>query len=332
MEKHSDHVWMARAGESAYLIDDFLSKNIVAIGWHDLERVPSNIDYPTLKESVRQAYPFASDGNINSSASQIYKFVFQIQVGDNIVTYQPSQRKYFIGRITSEYRYDESLTDYHNIRNATWLGSVQRDSLSTETRNSLGSTLTIFELSDEVKDELFNLLNQKSPLAESQTIKEDTLEFIKEDFQQRSYDFITDKISALSWENMQELVAGIIRAMGYKTRISPTGPDRGKDIIASPDGLGLEEPRIIVEVKHRKGSIGAPDIRNFIGGLRSNAKGLYISTGGFTNEGKYEAERANFPITLIDANELTRLLIDYYDNCDAQTKAPVPLKKIYWPA
>ena len=30
-------------------------------------------------------------------------------------------------------------------------------------------------------------------------------------------------------EQMQQLVAGILRAIGYKTRIVPRGPDRGKD-------------------------------------------------------------------------------------------------------
>jgi predicted Mrr-cat superfamily restriction endonuclease len=44
---------------------------------------------------------------------------------------------------------------------------------------------------------------------------------------------------------MQELVAGILRAMGYKTLVSPAGADRGKDIIASPDGFGFEPPRIV---------------------------------------------------------------------------------------
>ncbi len=39
--------------------------------------------------------------------------------------------------------------------------------------------------------------------------------------------------------------------MGYKTTVSEVGPDRGKDIAASPDGLMLTEPRIIVEVKAR---------------------------------------------------------------------------------
>jgi restriction system protein len=42
---------------------------------------------------------------------------------------------------------------------------------------------------------------------------------------------IKDLISALDWDEMQELVAGLLRAMGYKTQVSPAGADRGKDIL-----------------------------------------------------------------------------------------------------
>ena len=65
------------------------------------------------------------------------------------------------------------------------------------------------------------------------------------------------KIIELGWEEMQELVAGILRAMGYKTLISQSGADRGKDIEASPDGLMLKEPRILVQVKHRSNQMGS---------------------------------------------------------------------------
>ena len=130
---------------------------------------------------------------------------------------------------------------------------------------------------------------------------------------------------------MQELVAGMLRAMGYKTRVSPRGADRGKDIIASPDGLGLENPKIVVEVKHRQGSMGSQEVRSFLGGLRASDKGLYVSTGGFTKDAKYEAERANVPLTLVDSDILVELIIQYYDNFDNESKTLVPLKKIYWP-
>ena len=77
-----------------------------------------------------------------------------------------------------------------------------------------------------------------------------------EEVKNKAFERIKDTINRLTWDDMQELVAGILRAMGYKTLISSKGADRGKDIIASPDGFGFEHPRIVVEVKHRAGQWG----------------------------------------------------------------------------
>jgi restriction system protein len=73
-------------------------------------------------------------------------------------------------------------------------------------------------------------------------------------------------------------------------------------------------------------------LRSFIGGLRPNDRGLYVSTGGFTKEARYEADRAQIPVTLIDIDELAILLIDNYDRLDADARALIPMAKIYWPA
>lgn len=149
---------------------------------------------------------------------------------------------------------------------------------------------------------------------------------------EKGREFIKDKILKLEWDEMEDLVAGVLRGMGYKTRKSTKGADRGVDIIASPDGLGLEQPRIKAEVKHREGAVGAKDLRSFIGGLRSNDRGLYVSTGGFSKEAKYEAERSTIPVSLIDIDELTKLIIENYENLDNDTKTLIPLVKLYWPA
>jgi len=153
---------------------------------------------------------------------------------------------------------------------------------------------------------------------------------LKEDTRNRANEFIKDRILRLSWEDAQELVAGILRAMGYKTKIVPKGLDRGKDIEASRDGLGLEDPKIVVQVKHREGQIGAHQVRSFIGILRPGQKGLFVSSGGFSKEARYEAERSNFALTLIDLDDLVGLLIQYYDNFDSETRTLLPLTKIYW--
>ena len=130
---------------------------------------------------------------------------------------------------------------------------------------------------------------------------------------------------------MELLVAGVLRSMGYKTSMTRKGADGGRDIIASPDGLGLESPRIVVEVKHRKGSMGAPALRSFIGGLRNTDSGLFVSTGGFTREAEYEADRALMPVKLLDLDQFAHLLVDNYEAVDLETRAILPLVCIYWP-
>lgn len=68
--------------------------------------------------------------------------------------------------------------------------------------------------------------------------EDNDLATIKTDVLDRAHEFIKDQVKALGWDDMQKLVEGILRAMGYKTVISAPGPDRGKDIVATPDGLG----------------------------------------------------------------------------------------------
>jgi restriction system protein len=328
---NKNQLWMVRAGEGGFLVDDFLTKNITAIGWNetgDLSKVDS---LDKLKELVGKNYPGYKNGQIVSSAGQIYRFLNEFKKGDCVLTYDPSERTYSIGEIVSDYQFNDQLTEYFHTRNIKWVGKVQRDDLSTSAKNTLGATLTIFDIPPKTREELFSLLEGKPAKQITDEIEEESQEIIKDDFIAKSHEFIKDKIVALNWEEMQELVAGILRAMGYKTRISPKGADRGKDIIASPDGLGLENPKILVEVKHRQGAIGSQEIRSFLGGLRASDKGLYVSTGGFSKDAKYEAERSNVPLTLVDSDMLVELIIQYYDNFDNESKTLVPLKKIYWP-
>lgn len=145
-------------------------------------------------------------------------------------------------------------------------------------------------------------------------------------------ELIKDRVNQLDWEDMERLVAGMLEAMGYCARVMPKGPDGGRDVVASPDALGLESPRIVAEVKHRKGAMGAPAVRSFIGGLRAGDRGLYVSTGGFTKEARYEADRANVPVRLLDLDAFVRHYVDIYDKADDDTRSILPLTRIWWPA
>ena len=327
-------MWMVRSPGGEYA-SELLEKGLIGIGWGEagpeLPAAKSPEDFYTI---VREHWPEYKHQQVINAGRQLYKFFREIKIGDKTMTYDSSRRIYHIGSvISSAESHPELVAHLSNFRRVKWEHQVERDRLSLAARNSLGSTLTLFRPSDETVDEIEKLIAIPTGTAIISEIEIAETEDPFANALANSRELIKDKLLKLTWQEMQSVVAGLLRAMGYKTKVSPDGPDRGKDIIASPDGLGLEQPRIFVEVKHRKGAMGAPEIRTFIGGRdHQNDRCLYVSTGGFSTEAKYEAERAKVPLTLIDSDDLVELLIEYYEATDTELRTLVPLRKTYWPA
>jgi len=326
--------WMVRAGRGGIYSEDF-EKGLVAIGWSQLGDLAQYTANGSLREKYIAIYGNDKPARTSNAVAMVLKFRDQIKAGDIVVSYNPETREYIVGNDLGEYFYQEGdVGDYPNLRKVKWLGKVSRDALSQKSRNSLGSVLTLFSLKASVADELLTVL-KGGPAKDNSTIVElevdDEVAQLKDETIGQSHELIKDKIAGLNPEEMEELVAAILRAMGFKAKVSPKGPDRGVDVIASPDGLGLTQPRIKAEVKHRNGSMGAPAIRGFIGALREGDSGLFISTGGFTREARYEADRSTFPLTLVDLDDLADLIVSHYESFDLEGRALVPLVRIYWP-
>lgn len=329
-------MWMVRAGEDGYLFEDFRSGSFASIGWIEMGDMSALKTREEFSKAVERTYPGSRKMQVANSAGQAYRFVREMKPGDRILTYAPAQREYLVGTITGDYVYKPTPTHpYPQERCVQWEGTVKRDDLSVAARNSLGFIGTLFQVPHEAAEEIEKLLTGqpgKAPAQENAEEDKTQVDLLFKDMQNKAFEFIKDKISKLEWDELQELVAGLLRAMGYKTRISPSGPDRGKDIVASPDGFGFESPRIVVEVKHRTGSaMGSQEIRSFLGGRHKDDKGLYVSTGGFSKDARYEAERASIPVTLMDLDDLVKAILEHYEGMDPDTARLLSLRKIYWP-
>lgn len=326
--------WMVRAGRGGIYSEDF-EKGYVAIGWSGLGGLDQYMTSDDLRASYINQYGNEKPAKTSNAIAMILKFRDQIKAGDYLVSYNPETREYLVGKDKGQYSHQPDLIgDYANVRAVEWLGKVSRDKLSQKARNLLGSVLTLFSVKQYVIDEFLCVLEGKPIEASSSDTESSTVDDIaqqKDETVAQSHELIKDKIAALLPEEMEELVAAILRAMGFKAKVSPKGPDRGVDVIASPDGLGLTQPRIKAEVKHRGGAMGAPAIRGFIGALRDGDSGLFVSTGGFSREARYEADRSTFPLTLIDLDDLADLIVSHYESFDLEGRALVPLVRIYWP-
>ncbi len=326
-------IWVIRAGEGGKYVNDFLERNIISIGWEKLGDLSRFASRDSMLKAIQQEWPGRKPGWWTTSASQLYRFVHEMREGDRVLTYDPKRRIYHAGIIAGGYRHLPDNPDHlKNVHPVRWQAELARDDLSVRAKNSLGAILTLFMIPDDVSREIEALLKGEGPSIQTeQSLEQDEAELAHEFVEAKALELIKDKLSQLDWEQMQELVAGLLRAMGYKTVVSARGPDRGKDIVASPDGLGFENPRIVVEVKHRSGAIGANEVRSFIGGRHQDDKGLFVSTGGFTKDAYYEAERAKIPLTLMTLDELVQSLLDEYEKLDLDTQQLIPLKRIYWP-
>lgn len=334
------HIWVVRAGRNAAYIDTFLTRSVVALGMSNLLGPDSlRLSRDELVQAMTLAHPEQNKFQIANQAGQLYRYLHELKVGDTVASYDPDTRMYWLGEVASEPRFDlVPLEDAPYLRSMNWQRKVPRDALTVETRNSLGAIQSIFRLGREASKEMRDAAVAATAPAPAGKLpsasKEPSLGAAElyDETRQKSATFIEDSISQLDAWQLQEFVAGLLRAMGYKTRVSPRGSDRGVDIFASPDGLGLEQPRIFVEVKHRPATaISAPDVRAFIGGRQSGDRCLYVSTGGFTREARYEAERSSVPLTLVALPDLRELLVEHYDALDSETRRLVPLAKLYWP-
>jgi len=330
--------WLVRASDGDLI--DLFDKGHVLIGWADLGDLAAYKTKETLRERYRHLRPEDPDGKVNNAVSVLWKFASQLQVGDTVLTYDKHRREYLLGEIASAYRHQPKLNgEYPHERAVKWTHRISRDVLKPSSRNSLGSTLTLFAVNEEVLEDLLHAVSQQTAGGNESGTPEvppsdtsEQFEFIKEETEEKAFELVKDKIAALSEKDLPRLVAAVLRAMGLKTKVSPPGSDRGVDVLASPDGLGLLEPRIKVEVKHRKQTqMGSKEIRGFLGGFRQGDRGLYVSTGGFSKDARYEADRAQYPLTLADLDDLTQMVLDNYDRFDSEGRSLINLVRIYWP-
>ncbi|MES2392173.1 MAG: restriction endonuclease [Acidobacteriota bacterium] len=333
----SNHMWVVRAGQESIFVQEFIEKTMVAIGWAKLGDLTNVHGREAVAELMKREYSEYTKFQSAVNTGQVYRFRDELVEGSTVITSDTAARIYHIGTVTSDYKFCPDLhEELRHTRQVRWTNQIRRDDLTVSTKNSLGAIATIFCISDSASQEIESRILGISPTVSNKVevesdVPNDEIE-IRKDTEQRALEFLQDRLAALDWEEMQELVAGLLRAMGYKTRVSPPGADRGRDIIASPDGFGFQAPRIVVEVKHRKGAMGAGEIRAFAGGLRHDNSGLYVSTGGFSREARYEADRANHHVALMDASDLGKAIVEHYDKMDTETRTLLPLKKIYWPA
>lgn len=143
---------------------------------------------------------------------------------------------------------------------------------------------------------------------------------------------LSDYLGAMNPYDFQELVADLLRAMGFHPSwVAPPGKDGGTDIIAYPDPLGATLPRLKVQVKRQQATVSVDGLRSFLAVLGDGDVGLFVSLGGFTRDAETEARtQEKRRVTLADAQKLFDLWIEHYGRLSDEARRRLPIKPIYF--
>lgn len=132
--------------------------------------------------------------------------------------------------------------------------------------------------------------------------------------------------------DFQELVASLLRAMGYHVSwVAPPGKDGGIDVLAWTDPLGTRPPRIKVQVKRQGQAVSVDGLRSFMALLGDDDVGIFVSIGGFTKDAAEEARtQEKRKVTLVDLEALFDLWVEHYGRLSDDARRRLPLRPIHF--
>jgi len=321
-------IWGIHAGRGGEADSLFLKKNVVALAWHELGDLSKiNPDRETLKELIKKTYPNKKPMSIAIDAGQLFRFVYEMEIGDLVVYRSRLDREVHIGRIEGNYSFVAGEV-YPNRRLVKWLKSLPITSFTQGALYEIGALMAIFQIKNYADE--FRAVLEGKPITQP-IASDDTIGVIAKESEQNTRDFILKTLSQeMKGHPFADFIAHILKILGYNTRVSHEGPDGGVDIIAHRDELGFEPPIIKVQAKSIDGNIGAPVVSSFYGNVGSNEHGLLVCLGKFTSQAQNFA-KSKTNLRLIDGEDLVDLILSHYEEFDPRYKGILPLKRVYVP-
>ena len=306
----------------------FLKENVIALGWQqigDLSLIAP--DREAFKEKYIAAYPDAKKGSIPTGVGMLFRFCHEVQIGDYIIYPSKIDRMINIGEVTGDYKYVPDASEYVQQRSVKWLKHLPRMSFSQGALYEIGSAMSFFMVKNYA-DEFLAALDKGFVKSISEGEEDDTVGATADDIIESTKDFILKELSRqLKGYDLEQFVADLLQAMGYRTTVSPHGGDSGIDITAYKDEL---PPRILVQVKSQDSDIKETTIQSLKGAMREGDYGLFVTLSNYTKKAQKYLE--NTPIIRgINGTELVDLILKYYDDLSEKYRKMIPLKMVYIP-
>ena len=340
------NAWLVRAGRDSSREEWALTKNFAGGGFTEVGDLSNCQNRDDIKKVLETAFPNAAEGRITNFRGQLSKLRFDIQIGDLVILPRKLSRQLAIGVVTGGYFYDSNAepNKRHTIKVEWKKTDIPRTIVKQDLLYALGAFMTICKIArNDALNRLVSILEKgvdpgssnsaaigKKPESEVET---DSVNEVSEiDFESQSLDEITNFVAEnFTGHSLSELVSEILKANGFYCKVSPPGADKGIDILAGQGVLGLDSPRIVVQVKSGNSAVGSDVVQQFLGTMSSldSDQGLLVAWSGITQQAKATLLNHQFKVRVWEASDVIEQLLESYSNLDSDIKERLPLKQLW---
>ena len=149
----TNRVWFVRAGSRGSEIRSFLDDGFVGVAWSETGALTGLIELRAFEERLVAAHPTRSRRTLTAWAAMLRAIASTMAIGDDVMTIESDARRYWLGTVASEYRWEQGAQLAHR-RSVRWSGSLERTHLSEATLHCLGAISTVFRLSVDATQEV----------------------------------------------------------------------------------------------------------------------------------------------------------------------------------
>lgn len=337
-------VYLTRAGGSGEDENYALDHGVAILGFREYPSLAEAKDYNAIVELVKTAQPELAPRAAGNHAGQLWAFAIAMQPGDIVVLPRKQTAQVALGRVTGPYRQVEVNGELRHTRAVEWVRpDIARSVFGQDLLYSFGALLTVCNITrNGAEGRVAAVLAGKpdpgyAPVvlgkvtAKPESVASDAVEPVP-DLAQAAHDQIVAHIqSRFSGHELARLVDAVLAAEGWTTKRSPEGADGGVDILAGRGSLGLDHPRLCVQVKSQTSVVDVTVYRTLQGSMQSfrAEQGLLVAWGGFTKAVLAEARQGHFAVRLWDGRDLVQAIYRNYERLPEEIQAELKLKRVW---
>ncbi|WP_341953780.1 restriction endonuclease [Salinibacterium sp. TMP30] len=342
--------WVVRTGRYGERDAWALEHGYSGAGWGEIPDLTECKTREEVSAALAKVYTDASDGALANRTGQMWAIRGRIAPGDLMAMPLKTTKRIAIGNVISGYEYlaDEEDPERRHVVRVDWkVTDLPRAAVKQDLLFSLGSALSVFapsknhaferlcELMDKGADPgQVPFMNPAVPAgADENLVLDDDVDEpeLHADIDEIALDRITAKIEEeFAGHGLATLVTEILEAEGFLCMQAPPGPDGGIDVIAGKGVLGLDSPRIIVQVKSGS-QVGDPVVHQLQGVMSSQGadQGLLVAWGGVSKPARDSLKGRQLSIRVWESADIVSAVLRTYDRLSEDTRTRLPLKHVW---